>query len=108
MVRQSSEPDAPFFACMVLGDGTIKIFYRTGSDKTARKLSHQVRGAEMIQVEKSGDSYTVSAAKFGEPYEQTSVRVAGLKESLLAGFFVCSGTETEKEAAAFSNIRFFE
>lgn len=107
MVRQSSEPDAPFFACLVQSDGTIKLFYRTGSDKTTGELSHKVTGAEMIQVEKRGDTYFVSAAKFGKPYEQTSVRVPGIRDSLLAGFFVCSGTETEIEAAAFSNVRFF-
>jgi len=108
MVRQSSDPDAPFIACVVQGDGTMKLKYRADSGKTAKELNIKVTGAEMIQVEKKGDTYTVSAAKFGETYEKTSVQVPGIKGSLLTGFFVCSGSETEKEAAAFSNIRFFE
>lgn len=65
-------------------------------------------GAEMIQIEKKGDSYTVSAAKFGEIYERNSVELTGFKDPAMIGFFVYSGSGKEKEAAGFSNLRFYK
>lgn len=108
MVRQSYDQDVPFIACHITGDGTLKINYRASTDKTTRELIIKVADAEMIQIEKEGESFTVSAAKFGEEYKRTSLSIQGINSSLLAGFFVCSGSETKKEAAAFSNIRYFE
>ncbi len=108
MVRQSSDPGAAFVSCFVQNDELVKINYRTVAGESVREISFKLKGAEMVQIEKKVDSYTVSAAKFGEPYERNTIQIPGIKGSALTGFFVYSGSEKDKEAAAFSNIRLVE
>jgi hypothetical protein len=108
MVRHSLEPGAAFVACFVQNDNVVKLKYRAASGEKVKEISFKVTGGEMIQIEKKGDIYTVSSAKFGEAYERNTVQIPGIKESSVIGFFVCSGSEEEKEAAAFSNIRLFD
>jgi hypothetical protein len=63
--------------------------------------------AEMLLIEKNADNYIVKAAKFGESYEQISIQISENEGPSLIGFFVVSGSARTKEAAAFSNIRYF-
>ncbi len=107
MFRQSIDPDASFIACLVQKNGTAKIMYRLVKGEPSKDILFKASGADMMLIEKKGDSFIVKAAKFGEIYEQNIVQITNISESALIGFFVCSGSVDEKEAAAFSNIRFF-
>ena len=49
----------------------------------------------------------MSAAKFGQVYSRDTLLLPGFNKTVNTGFFVFSGSEKEKEAASFSNIRFF-
>jgi len=81
--------------------------YRLVKGEPSKDILFKASGADMMLIEKKGDSFIVKAAKFGEIYEQNIVQITNISESALIGFFVCSGSVDEKEAAAFSNIRFF-
>lgn len=108
MMRESSDAGARFISCLVQNDGVVKLQYRPAAGDVIKEILFKVAGAEMIQLERKGDSCIVSAAKFGEIYERNSVELAGLKDTSTTGFFVCSGSDKEKEAAAFTNLRFYE
>jgi hypothetical protein len=107
MFRHSIDPDAAFIACLVQSDGITKINYRTAKGEVAKEIAFKVPQAEMILLEKNADNYIVKVAKFGETYEQMSIKISGNEGSSLIGFFVVSGSAGKKEAAAFSNIRYF-
>lgn len=107
MFRQSIDRDAAFIACLVLNNGTAKIMYRLVKGEPSKDILFKTSGADMMLIEKKGDSFIVKAAKFGEIYEQNIVQISNISESALIGFFVCSGSVDVKEAVAFSNIRFF-
>ena len=108
MLRESSDTGARFISCLVQNDGVVKLQYRPADGDAIKEILFKVAGAEMIQLEKKGDSFIVSAAKFGEIYERNSVVLPGFKETTMTGFFVSSGSDNEKEAAGFTNLRFFE
>jgi hypothetical protein len=107
MFRQSIDPDAAFIACLVQKNGTAKIMYRLVKGEPLKDLVFKASGADMILIEKKGDSFIVKAAKFGEIYEQNIVKITDITGSALIGFFACPGSVEEKEAVALSNIRFF-
>jgi hypothetical protein len=108
MLRQSSSPGSAFIACLVQNDGAIKLQYRQSEGELTKEIIFKLSDAEMIQIERKQGSFIVSAARFGETYERNTVEIPVLKGSSLIGFFVLSGSDKEKEAAAFSNVRLFE
>jgi len=108
MIRQSTNPDAPFIACFVEGKDRIALQYRIDPGTEIQEISFSVAGAEMIQVEKNGPNFTVSAARFGDDYERQSIEVPTLSGTVKAGFYVCSSSAGDKEIARFSHLRFFE
>lgn len=108
MLRQSSSPGSAFIACMVQNDGVVKLQYRPSEGELTKEIPFKIDGADMIQIERKQGSCIVSVAKFGETYERNTVEIPVLKGASMIGFFVFSGSEKEKEAAAFSNLRFFE
>jgi len=108
MIRQSTNPDAPFVACFVKGNDRVAIQYRIDPGTDIQETSFSLEGAEMIQVEKNGPNFTVSAARFGDDYERQSIEVPTLSGTVKAGFYVCSSSAGDKEIARFSHLRFFE
>jgi hypothetical protein len=108
MMRQSTAKDAAFIACLVSKDGVVTLQYRPVAREVTKEISFKVTEAEMIQIERKGDSCTISAAKFGGTYERNSVQIAGFSDSVMIGFVVSSGSSKEKDAACFSSIRFFK
>lgn len=107
MMRQSSAADAAFIACLVRKDGAVTLQNRPAAGKVVNEIILKVADAEMIQIEKKGDYYTISAAKFGEIYERISVEISGFTGPLMIGYCVYSNSDNEKEAASFSNVRFY-
>lgn len=107
MVRNSDNPSAPFIACYLNNDRTIKIIYRLKNGGAVIEKPFKIQEAEMLQIERKNDKFIVSAAKFGEVYQRDTTSMPGQNTSLLTGFFLFSGTDSQKDAAAFSNVRFF-
>jgi hypothetical protein len=107
MIRRSTDPDAAFIACLVQKDGIVTLKYRQVAGEATKDIIFKVTEAEMIEIEKKGNTYTVSAAKFGETYERNSVEITGSEEPTMIGFCVYSNSKTEKEVACFSNVRTF-
>jgi hypothetical protein len=62
----------------------------------------------MIQVEKKGPTFTMSAARFGEEYERHFIDLPGISGTLKAGFFISSNLPGQREMVRFSRVRYFE
>ncbi len=107
MVRQSTETNSPVVACTVHGDGLTSLQYRSESGGIIKEIKFRVTGAEVLQLERKGNHYTMSAARFGEPYEVHNVDSLDLGPALLAGLFVCAHTNSFSEEATFTNTKIF-
>ncbi len=57
-----------------------------------------------IELERSGNTFTLSAAVYGENYKSVSKDLE-LNEEVYAGLFICSHLEDVMEKAIFSNVR---
>jgi TolB protein len=57
-----------------------------------------------IEFERSGNTFSFSAAVFGENYKTVTKEIR-LNEEVFAGLFICSHDETVIEKAIFSNVR---
>ena len=59
----------------------------------------------MIQLERKGNQFIMSVAKFGEPYTITQVENIDLGDEVYVGLFVCSHNKNVVEKARFDNVR---
>lgn len=105
IARSSLEADAPYADACVHGDGLTSLQYRRTKGGPTEQVVLPLTGADVIQLERRGDTYLFSAARYGETFTTASVEIAGLGSELLVGLFLCSHNAAVKEEAIFRDVR---
>ena len=105
MARATMDPGSAHASAVVHGDGLTSLQYRKAPGADTEETKLLVSGADQIQLERKGDIFIMSAARFGEPYASERVGGLGLGDEILVGLFVCSHNADVVEKAAFSNVR---
>jgi TolB protein len=68
IVRSSLDEDSPYVdGALHAGDGLTSLQFRRGKGALTEQLEAAVKGADVVQLERRGDTYIFSAARFGEP-----------------------------------------
>jgi TolB protein len=108
MARASiEEVDSPYVDGAVHGDGLISLQYRkaSGADTEQTEMP-AARSASVIQLERRGNLFILSAARPGEPFEVAQIEDAGfVPEEAYVGLFLSSHNPEVKETAIFHNVR---
>ncbi|OPZ69745.1 MAG: translocation protein TolB [bacterium ADurb.Bin478] len=107
MIRESQRASAAMVACTVHGDGLTCLQYRKAGDEDVQEIRFSVTGPDVVQLEKKGNLFTMSAARFGDRYEAQNLENVNLPDNLLAGLFICSHNDTISEEVEFTNVRIF-
>src|SRR5215831_13662572 len=105
IVRSSLETNSPHVTAVVHGDGRTSLqFRRTRGAITEEKIS-VVNAADVLQLERKGDTYTLSVARFGDPLTTEQVSDVRLGDEVYVGLYVCSHNKDVIEKAVFTNVR---
>lgn len=104
-LRSSLDTDSPNIHATVHGDGLTSLQFRAEKGGDTDQYVLNLNAPDVIQLERRGDIYTMSAAHHGEPFQVTSVSHVKLGEELYVGLSVCSHNADVVEAATFSNVR---
>lgn len=108
MVRSSLDTASPNVSTGIHGDGLTSLqFRRTAGGKT-EEVKAPMTHAEVIQLERKGDTYIMSVARFGEPFTAVQVADLDLGEEVYVGLSVCSHDDNVAETARFHNVRIVE
>lgn len=107
MIRNSLATNAPVVACTVHGDGLTSFQYRTSAGANMKEIKLAIKGPDVLQLEKKGNTYTMSVAHFGEVYQVQQLDSIDLGNEPQAGLFICAHTNNFSEEAVFSNTRIF-
>ena len=107
MIRKSTDSNSPVVACTVHGDGLTSLQYRIAPGDTMKEIKFTIKGPNVLQLEKKGNTYTMSVAHFGEVYQTEKIDMPDLGTDLLAGLFICSHNNKFSESVEFSNTRVF-
>ena len=107
MIRTSNETNAATIACTVHGDGLTAFQYRTAKGELMKEIKLVIKGPDVLQLEKKGNTYIMSVAHFGEVYQQQQLDNIDLGNNLIAGLFVCPHTNKFTEEVEFTNTRIF-
>lgn len=106
IIRKSLDDDSPYVDGTVHGDGLTSLQFREVKGGETAQIELPMTGADVIQLEKKGDNYTFSAAKFGDTFTTVSKENFDLGDGeLFVGLFLCSHNAEVIEKAVFSNVR---
>lgn len=105
MVRTSLDSNSKHVSAVVHGDGLTSLQFRkiTGGETAEQKAS--ITGADVIQLERKGNTYTMSVARRGDLFVSEEISDVDLGDDVYVGLFVCSHNADITEKAVFNNVR---
>ena len=105
IVRSSLDSNSAHVTAVVHGDGRTSLqFRRTAGAITEEKIL-PLTGADVLQLERKGDTYTASMARFGDTLAAEQISDLMLGDEVYVGLYVCSHNKDVIEKAVFGNVR---
>src|ERR1044072_9336473 len=108
MARASiADFDSPYVDGALHGDGLTSLqFRKVKGEDTAQTILEAAKGANVLQLERRGNLFILSAARFGEPFEVAEIQDASfVPEEAYVGLFLSSHNPDVKETVKFRNVR---
>ncbi len=105
MVRTNLDTGSPMAAATVHGDGLTSLQYRLKQDTDIAENKSAAVGPDVIRLERKGDKFTMSVAKWGELFTVTEVAEVPLGDEVYVGLFICSHNKDVLEQVSFDNVR---
>jgi TolB protein len=105
IVRGGLDADAPYADAAVHGDGLTSLQFRKAKGAITEQVVADVKGADVVQLERKGTTYIFSAARYGDPFTVTRVADVALGDEVQAGLFLCSHNPDVVERAVFRDVR---
>jgi TolB protein len=105
VVRATMDPDSPYVDAVVHGDGLTSLQFRRTKGAVTEEKRSAITGADVLQLERRGSRFIMSAAKFGDPYTMTEISDVTLPDEVSVGLALCSHNPDVVERAVFSNVR---
>lgn len=104
IARDKLTADSRYADACVHGDILSSLQYRPKDGDSTYQVELSSYHPTEIELERVGNTFTFSAAVFGEPYKSVSKEIQ-LNEEVYAGLFICSHRDDVVEKAIFSNVQ---
>jgi TolB protein len=105
MIRSTLDPASPHVNVARHGDGLTSLQFRRTAGADTEEVRSAVNGADVLQLERKGDTYTMSVARFGDLYATEQLTDVKLGEDVYVGIYVCSHSPDITETAVLRNVR---
>jgi TolB protein len=105
IVRSSLNSNSPHVNAAVHGDGLTSLQFRKTAGGITDEVKSPLNGAGIIQLERKGDRYIMSVARFGDTLVTEQISDIALGAEVYAGLYVCSHNKDVIEKAVFRNVR---
>src|SRR5512139_2062393 len=90
MARSTLDPSSTQVNVCRHGDGLSSLQFRRANGADTEEIRSELNGSDVLQLERKGDTYTMSVARFGDPYSTTQLAEVRLGEEVYVGIYVCS------------------
>src|SRR6201985_1473855 len=105
MVRSSLDTNSKHINAVVHGDGLTSLQYRRTVSGVTEEMKSALTHADVIQLERKGNTYTMSVAHKGETFVTEKLDDLDLGDDVYVGIFICSHNPDVTEKAVFNNVR---
>jgi TolB protein len=104
-VRSGLDNAAGHVFAVVHGDGLTSLQFREKAGADMDEYRMGITAPDVIQLERRGDVYIMSAAHFGEPFQVTKVSHVKLGDKVYVGLAVSAHNADAYETVKLSNVR---
>jgi Tol biopolymer transport system component len=105
MVRTTLDSNSKHINAVVHGDGLTSLQYRKTVSGITEEKKASITAADVIQLERKGNTYTMSVARKGDLFVSEEVTGLDLGDDVYVGIFICSHNADVTEKAVFNNVR---
>ena len=105
MVRENLDTNSVMASVQVHGDGLASLQYRKTNTDNVTEVRSPANAPDVIQLERKGNKYIMSVAKFGEPYVVDEVQDIIMNDEVYVGLFICAHDKNVIEKASFNNVQ---
>jgi hypothetical protein len=105
MVRTSLDSSSPMVSVQIHGDGLTALQFRKTAGGEVEEIRSAVKAPDVFQLERKGNQYIMSVARFGDLFTKTDIQDINLGDEVYVGLFVCAHNKDVKEKAVFNNVR---
>ena len=104
-VRPTLASDAPHVTGAIHGDGLVALQFRRAAGGETEEVRSSVTAPDVIQLERTGNRFTLSVARFGDTLAAVRVADVALGDDVYVGLFVCAHNDSVVEQATFRDVR---
>jgi Tol biopolymer transport system component len=105
IARAGLEHDDAYVSAAVHGDGLTSMQFRPAKGANTIEVRSPVKAPDVIRLERRGNQFFLSVARFGEPFTTEHLDGIELPREVKAGLFVCSHNPEVVETAEFRDVR---
>ncbi len=105
IVRNNLSGNSPHINASIHGDGLTSLQYRKTDGGITEQVESADKAPDVVQLERRGNVYFMSTAKFGEPFTTVKIEDVNLRNEVFVGIYVCSHNPEVIEKAIFSNVK---
>jgi TolB protein len=105
IIRKSLDQDSPHVTAVVHGDGRTSLQFRRTNGAITEEKIFSTKDADVLQLERKGNTYIASMARFGDPFTNEQLDGLDLGDEVYVGLFVCAHNKDAVEKAIFSNVK---
>ena len=105
MVRKNLDGNSAHINAVVHGDGLTSLQYRKTTGAQTEELKASITHADVIQLERTGNKFTMRVAKYGEPFVALEMKDIELGDEVFVGLFVGSHNAEVLETGIFRDVK---
>jgi TolB protein len=105
MVRSSLDTGSKHISAVVHGAGLTSLQFRRATGGITEEKKFDMTSADIIQLERKGNTYTMSVARKGDLFVSQEVSDVDLGDDVYVGLFICAHNPAVTEKAVFNNVR---
>jgi TolB protein len=105
MARATLEPGSRQVSAAVFSNEPASLEFRRSDGGSIDQTQTTVNNADIIQLERRGNTYTVRAALFGEPFQVREITEINLGDEIYVGLFVSTSHKPIPAKGVFQDVR---
>lgn len=105
IARPTLDTDSTHVNASVHGDGLTALQFRRSKGGATEQVQFTLTAADIIQLERKGNTYIMSVARFGDTLVSEQITDLALGDELYVGLYVCSHNNNVMEKAVFRDVR---
>jgi TolB protein len=105
IVRATLDPRSPHVNACIHGNGVAALQWRKADGTVTEEIHIKADRPNVLQLERSGKRFIMSAAPLGETYATQDLEGIELPDEVYVGIYMCSHNNTLLEKGIFRNVR---